>query len=123
MERIYEIIKQDPKHDKTDNYDWVTKDKKGGHNLRQIWQQDRNKDIPIGKWKWIDKIELPDNMNWKTLYQMGEKCKVDIRSKYVQHQVVHRTVMTDRKLLQFNIKDTKNCDFYGKTEIYIPLTV
>ena len=57
------------------NLEWLTKDKKGGQNLRGIWQTDRNNDIPIGQNKWIEKLELGDETNWKSLYTMADKCK------------------------------------------------
>ena len=98
------------------NLEWLTKDKKGGQNLRKIWQKNRNKDIPIGQSKWNDELELNNEANWKSLYTMADKCKLNIRSKYFQYQVLHRTIITNRKLLQFNICQDENCDNCGEIE-------
>ena len=95
---------------------WMTRDKKGGQNLRKIWDLSKIKDKPIGQTKWITELSLHDNVNWKILYTMGEGYKVNIRSKYFQYQVLHRTIMTNRKLLQFNLRDNENCDFCGNIE-------
>ena len=92
------------------NLEWLTKDKKGGQNLRKIWQMNRNKNIPIGQNKWNEKLELDNETNWKPLYTMADKCKLNIRSKYFQYQVLHRTIVTNRKLLQFNMRMYENCD-------------
>ena len=96
--------------------EWITKDKKGGKNLRKIWNH-KNKTVKhIGQTKWEIELLTPDNINWKALFTMGEKCKTNIRSKYFQYQVLHRTIMTNRKLLQFNLRDNANCDFCGEIE-------
>ena len=76
----------------------LTKDKKGGQSLRRQWQIDRKGDQPIGQLRWAEKQELPPDTNWKTLYDMGDKCKLNIRSKFFQYQVLNRSIMTNRKL-------------------------
>ena len=98
------------------NLEWLIKDKKGGQNLRKIWQTDRNQDIPIGQSKWIEKLVIRDDTNWKSLYTMADKCKLNIRSKFFQYQVLHRTIITNRKLLQFNMRNDENWDNCGETE-------
>ena len=98
------------------NLEQLIKDKKGGKNLRKIWQTDRNRDIPIGQSKLIEKLEIRDNTNWKPLYTMADKCKLNIQSKYFQYQVLQRTIITNRKLLQFNMRIDENCDNCGETE-------
>ena len=98
------------------NLEWLTKDKKGGQNLRKIWQMNRNKDIPIGQSKWIEELVLDNETNWKLLYTMADKCKINIRSKYFHYQVLHRTIVTNRKLLQFNMRIDELCDNCGEIE-------
>ena len=96
--------------------EWITKDKKGGKNLRKIWSH-KNKNVKhIGQTKWEIELVTPENTNWKALFIMGEKCKINTRSKYFQYQVLHRTIMTNRRLLQFNLRDNANCDFCGEIE-------
>ena len=96
--------------------DWLTKDKKGGQSLRRIWQIDRKGDQPIGQIRWTEKLELPLDTNLNTLYDMGEKCKLNIRSKFFQYQVLNRSIMTNRKLFQFNMRDDENCENCGEVK-------
>ena len=76
----------------------------------------RNKDIPIGRSKWTEELELDNETNWKPLYTMADKCKINIRSKYFHYQVLHRTIVTNRKLLQFNMRMDEKCDNCGEIE-------
>ena len=47
---------------------------------------------------------------------MADKCKINIRSKYFHYQVLHRTIVTNRKLLQFNMRMDEKCDNCGEIE-------
>ena len=90
--------------------------KKGGQSLRRVWQIYRKRDQPIGQVRWAEKLELPLDINWKILYDMGEKCKLNIRSKFFQYQVLNRSIMTNRKLFQYNMKEDDKCENCGEIE-------
>ena len=96
--------------------DWLTKDKKGGQNLRKIWHIEDKESTTIGQVKWNEEIGEIDNSYWRSLYLMADKCKIHIRSKYFQYQILHRTIMTNRKLYQFNLRENENCDHCGQVE-------
>ena len=96
--------------------DWLTKDKKGGQNLRKIWHIKDKESTIIGQVKWNEEVGEIDKSDWRSLYQMADKCKINVRSKYFQFQLLHRTIMTNRKLYQFNLRDNEECDYCGEVE-------
>ena len=93
---------------------WILSDKKGTKNIRKIYRQlDETK--PMGQIKW--EIELEKiNLNWKYLYSLTTNCKMNARSKYFQFQILHRSLVTNKKLHQFNIRDNELCDNCNSTE-------
>ena len=96
--------------------DWLTKDKKGGQNLRKIWHLKDKESTIIGQVKWNEELGEIDKSVWRSLYLTSDKCKINIRSKYFQYQVLHRSIMTNRKLYQFNLRDNEVCDHCGEVE-------
>ena len=89
--------------------EWLTKDKKGTRNIRNVWKLNEQPILP-GKNKWIEELNLDDTENWEFLFMLPIKCKLNARSTYFQIQVLHRTLVTNRKLMQFNIRDNEQCD-------------
>ena len=96
--------------------DWLTKDKKGGQNLRKIWHLNDKESTTVGQLKWNEELGEIDKSVWRSLYLTSDKCKINIRSKYFQYQVLHRSIMTNRKLYQFNLRDNEVCDHCGEVE-------
>ena len=47
--------------------EWITKDKKGGVNIRKNWNLDNKTEPPIGQLRWEEKLGNPDRMDWKSL--------------------------------------------------------
>ena len=90
---------------------WLTKEKKGIQCIREIWQYNKQKKLPPGQEKWLTELNLEDLEDWKCLYKMPLKCKINARSLYFQFQVLHRTLITNRKLKQFGIKDSDMCEY------------
>ena len=96
--------------------DWLTKDKKGGQNLRKVWHIEDKESTNIGQIRWNEELGEIDNATWSSLYQMADRCKINVRSKYFQFQILHRSIMTNRKLYQFNLRDNEECDQCGEIE-------
>ena len=49
-------------------------------------------------------------------YNISYKCKLDPRTRFFNYQVLHRSLMTKKKLHQFNLRYDDQCDTYGATE-------
>ena len=80
----------------------------GTKNIRKIYNQlDETK--PLGQLKW--EIELEENnLDWRFLYCVTTNCKMNARSKNFQFQILHRSLVTNKNLHQFNIRDNELCD-------------
>ena len=96
--------------------DWLTKDSRGTQNIRKIWQLNKTHKPPPGQSKWELELEMGNEEDWKCLYLIPIKCKMNARSSYLQFQILHRTLVKNRKLLQFGIKDTEKCDRCDEVE-------
>ena len=94
---------------------WLTKDKKGTRNIGNVWKLNEQP-ILKGKNKWVEELNMDDTENWDYLFMLPIKCKLNARSTYFQMQILHRTLVTNRKLMQFNIRDNEKCDNCNDTE-------
>ena len=47
---------------------------------------------------------------------MPMKCRLYARIRYFQFQVLHRTLVTNRKLNQFGIRDSEKCEYCDEIE-------
>ena len=94
----------------------LIKDKKGTKNLRSIWKCEVNQILPAGQVKWTAELGLYD---WKYLYYLPHSCKMNARITYFQFQILHRSLVTNKKLKQFGIRDNDTCDFCGEVESHI----
>ena len=91
----------------------ITLDKKGTKNIRKVWVKKDDENIPAGQIKWTNEFGIND---WKYLYSIPYKCKMNARLIYFQYQVLHRSLITNKKLLQFGIKDNGLCKRCGEEE-------
>ena len=96
--------------------DWLTKDSRCTQHIRKIWQLNKIKKPPPGQVKWEVELGIRNEEDWKCLYRIPIKCKLNARSRYLQFQILHRTLVTNRKLLQFGIKDSEKCDHCDEVE-------
>ena len=102
---------------KTDNITYpteihyLTKDKKGTRNLREIFNKCVN-DIPIGQSKWNHELSLI-NVDWNILYLRTRKCNMNARMHFFNYQVLHHTLITNKKLHQFGLADSDLCEKCG----------
>ena len=62
-----------------------------------------NKTIPMGDGgnQWSDYFKIPHTANR------------DVNIKMLQYKILHRILATNKKLKQYGIKDSDNCDFCG----------
>ena len=98
---------------------WILKDNKGGSQIRIIWTIENTKTPPVGETKWVNELQNDNNndpTNWTYLYILPFKCKVNARTKYFQYQILHRTLITNKKLKQFSLIPEEKCYFCDETE-------
>ena len=98
------------------NVEWILKDKKGGSHLRKVWTIENSKSPPIGQTKWMTELQNEEQLNWSYLYSLPFKCRINARTKYFQYQILHRSLITNRKLHQFSLIPSDKCNFCGEVE-------
>ena len=64
----------------------------------------------IGQEKWIDELALNNETNRQKSYQLATNCNANARIRFFQYQILHRSLITNRKLHIFNLIDTEKCD-------------
>ena len=89
--------------------EWLCKDKKGTQSIRKIWESNIPPEIP-SQTKWVNEPNMDPIDSWKPLYLLPIQSKLNARCKYFQFQILHRTLVTNRKLKMFNIRDDEICD-------------
>ena len=94
----------------------LTMDKKGTKNIRKAWKVGNKNIIPRGQEKWSQELDNSQMINWKKIHTLPKLCKMNARTLFFQYQIIHRSLITNRKLFQFGIKDTDVCDNCNATE-------
>ena len=89
---------------------WLLKDRKGTRTIRSIWALKNNSVKPVGQQKWSLEIGNPNNLDWKMIYTLPRKCRLNARITYFQYQINHRSLVTNKKLQQFGLRDNNLCD-------------
>ena len=95
--------------------EWLTKDKKGTSNIRKVFRENKKPNIRAMA-KWEEELDMDDNEEWTFLFYLPIKSKLNARCTYFQIQILHRTIITNRKLKQFNIRDNEMWDICGEIE-------
>ena len=95
---------------------WLLKDKKGTRNIRAIWALKNNESVPVGQEKWSLEFNNPNTIDWSKIYMLPKICKLNARITYFQYQINHRSLVTNKKLQQFGIRDNNLCDRCGEIE-------
>ena len=90
--------------------------KKGTKCIRHIWTEQKSKKTPIGQTKWDIEFTHDNALEWKFFYNISYKCKLDPRTRFFNYQVLHRSLMNNTKLHQFNLRNDDQCDTCGATE-------
>ena len=97
---------------------FLSKYSKGTKHIRSIWEKKNEIQInpPIGQVKWMAELNINVHIEWSKLYHLAKLCKLEPRTIYFQFQVLHRTIMSNKKLQQFNLRNNDNCDNCGARE-------
>ena len=70
---------------------------KGTSQIRLFWSQRTEVLVPIGQQKWIIELGLNDNEDWSYLYTIARTCKLNANIVYLQFQILHRSIITNKK--------------------------
>ena len=89
---------------------WLLKDQKGTKNIRRVWSIKHNNNIPIGQEKWSLELDNEPIIDWNKVYMIPKTCRLNARVTYFQYQINHRSLVTNKKLQQFGIRDNNLCD-------------
>ena len=95
---------------------WLTRDKKGGSTMRKIWQLSAKETPPMSQEWWREEFNNTDEIILTYSYSLPFKCRLNARVKYFQYQIYHRSLITNKKLFQFNLIDHEKCDKCDETE-------
>ena len=90
-------------------------------NIREVFHQQVPLNLPKGQLKWKEELNIGDEYNWKYLYTISTTCKLNARSMYFQFQILHRTLITNKKLYQFNIKENDHCEHCDEIDTIVHL--
>ena len=88
----------------------LLKDKKGTKHLREVFDKANTQKCIIGQGKLVAELYIDESLNWTKLYTMASKCNLDARLRYFNFQVLHKTLITNKKFKLFNISDNDTCD-------------
>ena len=89
---------------------WLMKDKKGTKNIRKVWNLQRPAILPKGPEKWTLEFAQLDPNIWNKIFLIPKQCKVNSRIIYFQFQIIHRSLITNKKLFTFGLRDNENCE-------------
>ena len=87
----------------------ILKDQKGTTSIRKIMNKGASNQS-TGLTKWTNELALNCETNWEYIYTMPKKCNVNPRIRFFQFQILHRSLLTNRKLSLFNLIDSEICD-------------
>ena len=95
---------------------WIIKDKKGTKSFREIWSKNNTEFVPKGQEKWSLEFVPTEVPNWKKIHLITKVCKMNARTIYFQYQITHRSLVTNRKLFMFGLRDNENCEICDTPE-------
>ena len=104
------------------NVYYLIKNNKGTKNLRKIFKSDTYRILTSQK-KWQTELILPHIPDWKLIYTMAKRCNLNAKIKYFNFQILHRSLITNKKLYTFHISDTELCENSGEVETIMHLLV
>ena len=102
--------------------EWINRDKKGTKHIRKIFRMGKLPKL-ISQVKWEEQMALNEEIEWRKLYTMAARCNADARMKYFNYQILHRTLLTNRKLYMFRLVDSEKCDNCDQVETVAHLLV
>ena len=57
--------------------EWITKDKKGGTSIRQIWNMCNREEVPISQVRWNEEYDNAENVDWAFSYTLPFICRLN----------------------------------------------
>ena len=78
--------------------------------IRRIWHIENGDTIPIGQQKWATELNPHEDEDWKYLYNAAISFRLNANLIYFNFQVLHRSLMTNKKLCQFNLRIDELCE-------------
>ena len=88
---------------------YMKKCKKGTSTIRLIWDINLT-DPPIGQIKWAEELNLNNEEDWEFIYSLAKQCKLDANVMFFHFQITHQTIMTNKKMFQFNLRNDDLCE-------------
>ena len=98
------------------NIEWLIKDKKGASNLRKIWHLSAREVPPVSQQRWREELNDTDEIDWPYYYSLPFNCRLNARIRYFQYQIIHRSLISNRKLYQLNLIEHEHCDRCNEVE-------
>ena len=73
-----------------------------------------NKTVPTALNSWQHEVTIGERGNqWSDYFKIPHTANRDVNIKMFQYKILHRILATNKKLKQYGIKDSDNCDFCG----------
>ena len=94
----------------------ILNDNKSNQNIKKIFLSE-NKTIPTAIQKWEEQILTPgDDFIWRSVFLLPSRCNQNKWMQMFQFKILHRILPTNKKLFQFKIKQSNECDYCGRAE-------
>ena len=103
-------VPRDPNLQEPPIVNYLKKCKKGTSLIRHIWETKNVENISIGQRKWSDELTLNDVEDWEFIFTIAKQCHLNANITFFHFQVIQRTIMTNKKMHQFNLRDNDLCD-------------
>ena len=76
---------------------WLLNYTKGTKHLRVIFDKGASRQDSIGHVKWCVELNIGKEIQWSKLYTMAKKCNLNARLRYFNFQILHRSLMKNKK--------------------------
>ena len=94
----------------------ILSDNKNNQNIKKTILSDQGS-IPTARLKWEEILLTPgDDLFWNKIFKIPSICLQDMWMRMFQYKILHRILPTNKKLLQFKIKDSSDCEYCGQEE-------
>ena len=103
-------VPRDPNLQEPPIVNYLKKCKKGTSVIRHVWETKNVENISIGQRKWSEELTLNDEEDWEFIFTISKQCHLNANIIFFHFQVIQRTIMTNKKMYQFNLRDNDQCD-------------
>ena len=102
-------VPRDPNLQEPPIVNYLKRCKKGTSVIRHVWET-KNENTPIGQQKWSEELVLDDEEDWEFIFTVAKQCHLNANIIFFHFQVTHRTIMMNKKMYQFNLRNNDLCD-------------